>query len=48
MRESGNARLLVVRDGKLAGIVALRDIMRLIRLKEELGPRSGAASGKRL
>lgn len=37
MRESGHARLLVVEKGKLAGIVALRDIMRLIALKRELG-----------
>ena len=48
MRESGNARLLVVQDAKLAGIVALRDIMRLIRLKEELGPRAGGAASKGL
>tara|TARA_R110002110_G_scaffold39086_9_gene126742 strand:+ start:1867 stop:3000 length:1134 start_codon:yes stop_codon:yes gene_type:complete len=37
MREGGHSRLLVVSGGKLAGIVALRDIMRLLSLKQELG-----------
>jgi len=37
MRESGHARLLVIDRGRLAGIVALRDIMRLVELKRELG-----------
>ena len=37
MRESGHSRLLVVENGRLAGIVALRDIMRLLSLKRELG-----------
>lgn len=37
MRESGHSRLLVVENGQLAGIVALRDIMRLVSLKRELG-----------
>lgn len=37
MREGGHSRLLVVENGRLAGIVALRDIMRLLSLKRELG-----------
>lgn len=37
MREGGHSRLIVVSDGRLVGIVALRDIMRLLRFKEELG-----------
>lgn len=37
MRESGHSRLLVVKDGRLRGIVALRDIMRLMELKQSLG-----------
>lgn len=37
MSESGNSRLLVVKDGTLLGIVALRDIMRLMELKQSLG-----------
>lgn len=37
MRESGHSRLLVVDRGELRGIVALRDIMRLVSLKRELG-----------
>lgn len=48
MRESGNGRLLVVSGGRLVGIVALRDIMRLLRLKEELGPRTGGTAAKGL
>lgn len=37
MREGGHSRLVVVDNGRLAGIVALRDIMRLVSLKRELG-----------
>lgn len=37
MREGGHSRLLVVDGERLAGIVALRDIMRLVSLKRELG-----------
>ena len=37
MREGGTSRLLVVKDGRLLGIVALRDIMRLMELKQSLG-----------
>ena len=37
MREGGHSRLIVVEGGKLAGIVALRDIMRLMELKSTLG-----------
>ena len=48
MRQGGNGRLIVVSGGRLVGIVALRDIMRLMRLKEELGPRTGGAATKRL
>ena len=48
MREGGNGRLIVMSGGRLVGIVALRDIMRLMRLKEELGPRTGGTAAKRL
>lgn len=37
MREGGHSRLIVIDRGRLAGIVALRDIMRLVELKRELG-----------
>ncbi|MBC7103735.1 MAG: site-2 protease family protein [Parvibaculum sp.] len=37
MREGGHSRLMVVEGGKLLGIVALRDIMRLMELKQNLG-----------
>lgn len=37
MSEGGTSRLLVVKDGRLLGIVALRDIMRLMELKQSLG-----------
>lgn len=37
MREGGYSRLLVVDKGELKGIVALRDIMRLLSLKRDLG-----------
>jgi len=43
MREGGNSRLMVVSGGRLNGIVALRDIMRLVRLREELGESAGPA-----
>ncbi|MEX2250154.1 MAG: CBS domain-containing protein, partial [Parvibaculum sp.] len=48
MREGGNGRLIVVSGDRLVGIVALRDIMRLLRLKEELGPRTGGTTSKSL
>jgi CBS domain-containing protein len=37
MREGGHSRLMVVEEGRLLGIVALRDIMRLMELKQNLG-----------
>ena len=39
MRRTGNSRLMVVRDGKLAGLVTLKDLLHLISLKMDLeGP----------
>jgi predicted transcriptional regulator len=35
----GNSRLIVVEDGKLKGIVGLRDMMKFISLKVELEER---------
>lgn len=39
MNRSGNARLLVVDQGRLVGIVTLRDMLRLLELKMDLDPR---------
>jgi len=36
MRRSGNSRLLVVEDGRLAGIVALKDLLEFLSLKMDL------------
>lgn len=44
MREGGHSRLMVVDRGQLTGIVALRDIMRLVQLKQELGSDAGPAA----
>jgi Zn-dependent protease len=38
MRETGRSRLLVVQDGKLAGILTVRDLLDFLALKLELGP----------
>lgn len=39
MNRTGNARLLVVDEGRLVGIVTLRDMLRLLELKMDLDPR---------
>lgn len=39
MNRTGNARLLVVDQGQLVGIVTLRDMLRLLELKMDLDPR---------
>ena len=36
MSQNGHSRMMVVRDGKLQGIVALRDMMKFIYWKVEL------------
>jgi len=36
MQRSGNSRLLVIDGGRLAGVVALKDILRLLALKLDL------------
>jgi len=36
MRRSGNSRLMVVEDGRLAGLVTLKDLLRLIAFKTDL------------
>jgi CBS domain-containing protein len=36
MNRSGNTRLMVVRDGKLVGIVSLRDLLKFLSIKLEL------------
>lgn len=38
MQSSGNSRLIVTESGELAGIIALKDIIRVIRLQTEVGP----------
>ena len=37
MRKTGNSRLMVVQDGRLAGIISLKDIMGYLSAKMELG-----------
>jgi len=40
MNETGNSRLLVVDNGRLAGIVTLKDLMEVLALRMEIeGPR---------
>jgi CBS domain-containing protein len=39
MQRTGRSRLLVAADGKLTGIIALKDIMGFIALKLELEER---------
>jgi CBS domain-containing protein len=36
MRRTGNSRLMVVREGELAGLVTLKDLLRLIGYKMDL------------
>ena len=36
MKKSGNSRLLVTKDGKLVGLISLKDLMELFALKMEL------------
>jgi IMP dehydrogenase len=36
MQKNGHGRLLVTRDGQLAGIVALKDLLRLLSLRMDL------------
>ena len=36
MSQNGNSRLIVVKDGKLRGIIGLKDLMKFISLKVEL------------
>lgn len=38
MQTSGTSRLLVIRDGQLAGVIVLKDLLRLITLKMDLEP----------
>jgi CBS domain-containing protein len=37
MRRTGKSRLLVVEEGKLVGVLALRDLMDFLAIKAELG-----------
>ncbi len=41
MNKTGNSRLLVARDGELAGILALKDLLELLSLKMDLEGGSG-------
>lgn len=41
MHRTGNSRMLVAADGRLVGIVALKDLVRLLALKAELEGSSG-------
>jgi len=36
MRRSGNSRLMVINEGQLVGLIALKDLMELFALKMEL------------
>ena len=36
MNETGNSRLLVVENGRLAGIVTLKDLMEVLALRMEM------------
>jgi CBS domain-containing protein len=38
MRQTGYSRLLVVEDGRLAGILSVRDLLSFLALKSELEP----------
>jgi CBS domain-containing protein len=38
MRQTGRSRLLVVDDGRLAGILSARDLLDFLALKLELEP----------
>lgn len=38
MWQTGHSRLLVVEDGRLAGILSVRDLLRFLALKSELEP----------
>lgn len=42
MRQTGNSRLLVRRGDRLVGIVALRDLLDFLSLREDLGPQDAA------
>jgi CBS domain-containing protein len=37
MRRSGNSRLLVLEDDRLAGVITLKDLLDLFALKIDLG-----------
>jgi high-affinity K+ transport system ATPase subunit B len=36
MNQTGSSRLMVVNDGQLAGVIALKDMMKFLSLKVEL------------
>ncbi len=46
MQRTGRSRLLVVRQGQLAGILALRDLIEFLALKLELEPRGPQIPGQ--